>query len=125
MICIDTSDWIERLLGGSRAAGYNRGIEAVAPDDIVTSVVTIYEVYRNLRPVKGEAAALETVVTLRATRIIPVDHRIALEAADYNLARGLDCSDALVYATAGQFGAELHTSDPDLKGIPGVVFHDR
>jgi predicted nucleic acid-binding protein len=31
-------------------------------------------------------------------------------------------SDALVYATARQQDAELHTSDDDLKGLKGVVF---
>ncbi len=125
MICIDSSGWLERLLGGPRAAGYNRVMDRVTPDEVVTSVVTVYEVYRKLRPVKGEAAALEAVVALRATHIVPVDDRIALEAADYSLARGLHFSDALIYATARRFEADLHTSDPDLKGIPGVVFHDR
>ena len=125
MICIDSSGWLARLLDGPRAPGYNRVMDAVAPSEIVTSVVTVYEVYRKLRPVKGEAASLEAVVALRATRLVPVDDRIALEAADYSLARGLPFSDALIYATARQFGAELHTSDPDLKGVPGVVFHDR
>ena len=125
MICIDSSGWLARLLDGPRAPGYNRVMDAVAPSEIVTSVVTVYEVYRKLRPVKGEAASLEAVVALRATRLVPVDDRIALEAADYSLARGLPFSDALIYATARQLGAELHTSDPDLKGVPGVVFHDR
>ena len=90
----------------------------------MTSVVTVYEVYRRLRPVMGEAASLEAVVALRATQLIPVDDRIALEAADYSLSLGLHFSDALIYATARRFGAELHTSDPDFKGVPGVVYHD-
>lgn len=125
MICVDSSGWLERLLEGPRAAGYNRVMDAVPPRDIVTSVVSMYEVYRKLRPAKGEAASLEAVVALRATRLVPVDDRIALEAADYSLARGLHFSDALIYATARRFAAELHTSDPDLEGLPGVIFHDR
>jgi predicted nucleic acid-binding protein len=100
-------------------------MDAVAPGEIVTSVVTVYEVYRTLRPAKGEAAALEAVVALRATHIVPVDDRIALEAADHSLSLKLHFSDALVYATARRFEAELPTSDPDLRNLPGVVFHDR
>lgn len=123
MICIDSSGWLERLLEGPKAPGYNRVIDSFAPGEIVTSVVTFYEVYRKLRPVRGEAAALEAVVTLRATRIVPVDEQLALEAADYSLTLGLHFSDALIYATARRFDATLHTSDPDLGRAPGVVLH--
>jgi len=125
LISVDSFGWLERLLEGPKAAGYNRVMDTVAPGDIVTSVVTMYEVYRKLRPFKGEAASLEAVVALRATRLVPVDDRIALEAADFSLAMGLPFSDALIYATARRFGAVLHTSDPDLRKVPGVVFHDR
>lgn len=125
MISIDTSGWIERLVEGPRAAGYNRIMESVSPDEIVTSVVSVYEVYRKIRPLRGEADALSAVAALRATTIVPVDERIALEAADYSLSLKLPFADALIYATARRFAAELHTSDPDLKGRPGVVFHGR
>jgi predicted nucleic acid-binding protein len=125
LISVDSFGWLERFLDGPRASGYNRVMDAIPPGEIVTSVVTVYDVYRKLRPAKGEAAALEAVVALRATHLVPVDDRIALEAADYNLSLGLQFSDALIYATARRFGAELHTSDPDLRNIPGVVFHNR
>jgi predicted nucleic acid-binding protein len=55
--------------------------------------------------------------------LVPFDDQLALEAADYSLSLGLHFSDAIIYATAQRFGAELHTSDPHLRGIPGVVFH--
>lgn len=95
----------------------------MGPSEIVTSVVTVYEVYRKLRPLQGESSALEAVVHLRSTRLIPLDDQIALEAADYSLAHRLHFADAIVYATARHFGADLHTSDPDLRGVPGVVYH--
>jgi predicted nucleic acid-binding protein len=31
-------------------------------------------------------------------------------------------ADAVVYATARHYGAELYTSDEDLKGVKGVVY---
>jgi predicted nucleic acid-binding protein len=86
-------------------------------------VVTVYEVYKKLKPVKGESAALGAIVHLRATAIIPFDDQLALEAADYSLSLRLHFADAIIYATAQRFGAELHTSDPELRGKPGVVFH--
>lgn len=123
VICVDTYGWLERILDGPRASEYNKVLSSVPPDQIVTSVVTVYELYRKLRPARGEAAALEAVVHLRATHLVPIDDQLALEAADYSLAHSLHFSDALVYATARRFDVPLHTSDPDLKSVPGVVFH--
>ncbi len=123
MICVGTHGWLERIPDGPRAAEYNRVFSSVPPEEIVTSVVTAYELYRKLRPARGESAALEAVVHLRATHLVEVDDQLALEAADYSLAHALHFSDALVYATARRFDAPLHTSDPDLKSVPGVVFH--
>jgi predicted nucleic acid-binding protein len=123
LVSIDSFGWLERLIEGPKAGEYNRLIDSLAPKDIVTSVVTVYEVYRKLRPIRGEAIALEAVVPLRATRLVPIDDQMALEAADYSLSLGLHFSDSLIYATARRYGAELHTSDPDLKTAPGVVFH--
>jgi predicted nucleic acid-binding protein len=123
LICIDTFGWLERILDGPRAAEYNRVFSSVAPEEIVTSVVTVYELYRKLRPTRGEAVALEAVVHLRATQVVAIDDQLALEAADYSLAHALHFSDALVYATARRYDAQLHTSDPDLRKAPGVVFH--
>lgn len=125
MICIDSSGWIERLTAGPRAAGFNRVIDRVAPEDIVTSTVSIYEVYRKLRPLKGEADTLSAIAALRATRVCPIDERTALEAADYSLALKLHFADALIYATARRYNAPLHTSDPGLKDAPHVVYHER
>jgi predicted nucleic acid-binding protein len=124
MICVDSSGWVERLVDGPRAKGYNRVIDAIGPSEIVTSVVSVYEVYRGLRPHRGEAASLEAIATLRATQLIPIDDQLALEAADYGLALKLHFSDALIYATSRRFSAELHTHDEGLRKAPGVVFHD-
>jgi predicted nucleic acid-binding protein len=123
MIAVDTYGWLERFLSGPKAAIYNRVIEAEKSDEIVTSVVSAYEVYRKLKKLSGESAALEAVVHLRSNRMVPLDDQLALEAADFSLAHSLHFADAVVYATARRFGAVLHTSDPDLKSVPGVVFH--
>lgn len=120
---MDSYGWIERFLEGPKAASYNRVFDSTEPAEIATSVVTMYEVYRRLKPLKGESAALEAVVHLKATTLVPLDDLLALEAADYSLSLGLHLADAIVYATARRFGAELHTSDPDLRNKPGVVFH--
>jgi toxin FitB len=120
---MDTFGWLERFLSGPKAGAYNRVFESVRAEEIITSVVTVYEVYKKLRSLKGESAALEAVVHLHATRIVPLDSELALEAADFAISHSLHFADAVVYATSRRYGAELHTSDADLRGVPGVVFH--
>ncbi len=122
MISVDSYGWLERFTEGPKAPQYNRIIDASRPDEIITSVVAIYEVYRKVKRVKGEQAALEAVAVLSQTRIIVVDQTLCLEAADYSLEHGLHFADALVYATARHFGVKLYTSDEDLRRLKGVSY---
>ena len=122
MISIDSSGWIERFGGGPKAAKYNRIIDEVGQEEIVTSVLVLYEVYRRVKEVKGEETALEAIAVLSQTNVIPLDQTMSLEAADYSLDHGLHMSDAIIYATARRQDAELYTSDEDLKGLKGVTY---
>jgi predicted nucleic acid-binding protein len=122
MISVDSYGWIERFGGGPKQTQYNRVIDAVRPSEILTSVVTVYEVYKKAKSLRGEHAALENVAALGLTRLVPVDQEIALAAADHSLEHGLHFSDALIYATARREHAELYTSDGALRHLPGVRF---
>jgi len=86
------------------------------------SVVAVYEVYKRVKKAKGEQTALEAVAVLSQTTTITVDQTLCLEAADYSLQHGLHFADALVYATARHYNAQLYTSDEDLRGLKGVSF---
>ncbi len=122
MISVDSYGWIERFTNGPKAERYNQVIDAVQPEEIVTSAVVTYEVYRKSKQTIGEQPALENIAALSQTRVIPVDETLCLEAADYSLEHGLHFADAIVYATARHFGVELYTSDDDLRGLKGVSF---
>ena len=122
MISVDSYGWVERFTDGPKASAYNRIIDGVKPEELVTSVVVLYEVYGKIKRSKGEETALEAVATLSQTKVVTVDQTLSLEAADYSLEHGLHMADALVYATARQDSAELYTSDEDLKGLASVTF---
>jgi toxin FitB len=122
LISIDSSGWIERFTKGPKAAEYKQVVESTKPNEIVTSVVVLYEVYKKIKKVKGEEEALLAVAALSQTTVVPIDQTISLEAADYSLEHNLHFSDALVYATARHFKAKLYTSDADLKDLKLVNF---
>lgn len=119
---VDSYGWIERFTNGPKAPAYNRIIDSVEPEELVTSVVVLYEVYRKVKKIKGEEEALEAVAALSQTKVVIADQTLSLEAADYSLEHGLHMADAIVYATARQHSAELFTSDDDMKGLPSVNF---
>jgi predicted nucleic acid-binding protein len=122
LISVDSYGWIERFTDGPKADLYDAVIEKAAPSEIVTSAMVLYEVYRKIKQAVNEQSALEAVAAIGQTFVVPVDQSISLEAADYSLMFGLHMADAVVYATARHYGAELYTSDEDLKGVKGVVF---
>ncbi len=122
MISVDSYGWIERFTSGPKSPQYNRIIDRASPDELITSVIILYEVYKKVKKVKGEETALEAVAALSQTKVVPLDQTLSLEAADYSLEFGLHLADALVYATARRHSAELYTSDEDLKGLAGVSF---
>jgi len=122
LISVDSYGWIERFTDGPKADLYDAVIEKAAPAEIVTSAMVLYEVYRKIKQAVNEQSALEAVAAIGQTFVVPVDQSISLEAADYSLMFGLHMADAVVYATARHYGAELYTGDEDLKGVKGVVF---
>ncbi len=122
MISVDSYGWIERFTDGPRAPQFNRVIDGTEPSEIITSVVTLYEVYRKVKKAKDEETALEAVAALSQTKIVDIDQTLSLEAADHSLEHGLHMADSLIYATAQHHDAELYTSDKDLKCLKGVTF---
>lgn len=122
MISVDSYGWIERFTNGPKADLYDAVIDKAALSEIVTSAMVLYEVYRKIKQAVNEQSALEAVAAIGQTFVVPVDQSISLEAADYSLMFGLHMADAVVYATARHYGAELYTSDEELKGVKGVVF---
>ena len=122
MISVDSFGWIERFTEGPKASQYNHVIDISKPDEIVTSVVVIYEVYRRVKESKGEQAALEAVAAISQTRVVTLDKTLCLEAADLSLEHSLHFADALVYATARHYGVDLYTSDKDMRGLKGIRY---
>jgi len=119
LILVDSSGWIEYLAARPKAGEFARYIQGDQP--LVTSAIQVYEIYKVVRRDVSEERAIESVSALRATRIVPLDESLALEAADASLEHGLAMADAIVLVTARRHTAKIVTGDADFEGLPGVT----
>lgn len=120
MRVVDTSAWIEWLTGSPLRARLAQEI----PERTRCLVPTIVqlELAKWLIRESGEAQADQMIAYTLKCVVTPLDTRIALLAVDLHRQYKLATADAVVYATAQGFGAELLTCDANFENLPGVVF---
>lgn len=80
--------------------------------------------HRHLLRHAGRDDALQ-VVAMRQGRIIDLDDRLSLDAAELSVATRLALADSIMLATARAHGAMLWTQDADFEGIDDVHFKRR
>jgi predicted nucleic acid-binding protein len=120
MRLVDTSAWIEWLI----ASATGRALAADIPDraDWLVPTIVQLELAKWLTREVGEDQADQVLAFTQTCRIAPLDTRIALAAADLCLRHKLATADAIVYATALEFGADLLTCDAHFDGLANVRF---
>lgn len=119
-VVVDSWGWIEYFTDGPLAARYARYLEK--PQEVVTPVIVVYEVYKKVKQQRGEEIAKRNVAQLDKTEIVPLTDSLALAAADLSLSYGLPMAGALILATARQCKVKVVTSDPHFEGVEDVMF---
>jgi len=120
-VLLDSSAWIEYWKGGPHAKAAAAHIEG--DEEAVASTINLAEVYFWILKYYDEDTAISKASTMeKRCLLIPVERRIAIEAAKARRQHGLALAGSLVYATAEDAGAKLVTGDPDLKGLEGTIF---
>jgi toxin FitB len=119
-ILIDSSGWLEYITGDTKAALFS---PYFASDSrrILVSPIVIYEVRKLLLLRHSKRVADEFVSQAMRHQLVPLDDRIALDAATLSIDHCLPMADALIYATAGVAQAQLITSDAHFNNLPGVT----
>ncbi len=120
MRVVDTSAWIEWLVGSP----LGKRLAEEIPDKTQCIVPTIVqlELAKWLTREVGEDQADQMIAYTQKCVVSLLDTRIVLYAADLHRQYKLATADAVVYATAREFGADLLTCDAHLENLPGVVF---
>jgi predicted nucleic acid-binding protein len=117
---VDSSAWIEWLI----ASPTGDALMAHWPSLEKTLVPTLVqlEIAKWLKREISEEVMDRALAYMERCVVIPLDTRIALQAAEICAARKLSTADAIVYATALESGAQLLTCDAHFKGLDRVLF---
>jgi predicted nucleic acid-binding protein len=123
MVLVDTSAWIEWLLGSPTS-------DKLAPhlpeqsDWLVPTMVQL-ELAKWLTREVGEDKADQVIAFTQVCQVVPLDTEIALAAAEACRTHKLATADAIVFATARAKGARLLTCDKHFEGLPGVTLIEK
>jgi predicted nucleic acid-binding protein len=119
MRVVDTSVWIEWLIDSS----LKQEIAKIFPDAAQCVVPTIVqlELYKWLLREMSEVEADQVISFTLTCKVVTLDTKIALQAAELHRQYKLATADAIVYATALVSNADLITCDAHFEGLPDVV----
>lgn len=119
IILIDTSAWIEWLVGSPTG-------DLVAehlPDQTEWLVPTMVQLELSKWTTRevGEDKADQVIAFTQLCRVVPLDTETALLAADSCRKHKLSTADAIIFASAQLNEASLITCDAHFDGLPGVT----
>ena len=123
MILVDTSAWIEWLVGSPTGETLAAHLPEQA-DWLVPTVVQL-ELAKWLTRDVGEDKADQVIAFTQVCQVVPLDTEIALAAAEACRAHKLATADAIVLATARAHDATLLICDVHFKDFAGVTLVEK
>jgi predicted nucleic acid-binding protein len=119
MRLVDTSAWIEWFIDSALAC--ELAGKMPAQQECLVPTIVQHELRKWFLRERGEDLADRVIAYTELCVVIPLDTRLALEAADVAREHRLATADAIVYASALAAGADLVTCDAHFAGLPGVI----
>ena len=123
MILVDTSAWIEWLIGSPTGEKLADHLPDQA-DWLVPTLVQL-ELAKWLTREVGADKADQVIAFTQVCQVGPLDTEIALAAADACRVHKFASADAIIFATARAQGAMLLTCDRHFDGLPGVTLVEK
>ena len=119
MVLVDTSAWIEWLIGSPTGEKVAEHLPEQA-DWLVPTMVQL-ELAKWLSREVGEDKADQVIAFTQVCQVVALDTEIALAAAEACRDHKLATADAIMFATARTKGAKLLTCDKHFAGLSGVT----
>jgi uncharacterized protein len=120
MRVVDTSAWIEYLI--ESPLGDKVELELPRRDEWLVPTIVQLELAKWLTRRLGEDAAEAVIAFYDTCEIVALNTEVALAAADLGVRHGLATADAIIYATAQAYDADVLTCDRHFATLPGVRF---
>ncbi|MFZ1983093.1 MAG: type II toxin-antitoxin system VapC family toxin [Desulfatitalea sp.] len=120
MNIVDTSGWLAFFNGEKNADVFAEPIRE--SQELLVPTICIYEVFKFVKSKVGEVEAVRIVAQLKQGRVVELNEKTALEAADISIRHKLAMADSIIYATALIEDAVIWTQDADFKELRGVKY---
>ena len=118
-VLVDSSGWLEYLTLGPKADAFAAYLES--QDPLIVPTIVLYEV-RKILLLRGTKTEADLFLSQALRQhVAPMDEPTALLAASLSIQHQLPMADAIIYATARLFDANLVTSDAHFTGLPSVT----
>jgi predicted nucleic acid-binding protein len=116
---VDSSGWFEYLGDGPQSDAFGAYLNDYSR--LVVPSIVFYEVNKKLLSTGNDHALRRFVSHAFRSIQVPLDFELAAAAAKVSVEHRLAMADAMIYAVAQAFSAELVTADSDFRGLPGVT----
>jgi len=119
-VLVDSSGWLEYLTADTKKSLFEPYL-VDAKKTLVVPTIVLYEVRKKLLVVQQQMAADWFVSEALRHTVVPLDDRIALDAANYSIQFRIALADAIIYTTSVVENARLVTSDAHFSSVPNVT----
>jgi toxin FitB len=116
---VDSSGWIEFIGDGPKADAFGKFL--VREDSLLVPSIVVYEVLKKLTLTRSDTALKRFVSHAFRSRQVAFDSDLAAVASRVSIEHRLAMADAIIYATAQTYNAQLVTADLDFANLPGVI----
>ena len=123
MNLVDSSGWLEYFTDSNNAEYFAPIIENT--EDLIVSVINLYEVYKKILTEKGENSAIQAMALMQQSKVIDLNEPIAIFAAKLSADHKLPMADSLIYATAKMHDALVWTQDSDFENLEDVKYFQK
>jgi predicted nucleic acid-binding protein len=120
MRLVDSSAWIEWFIDSP--VGQELAQHVPPQNEWLVPTIVQLELSKWLSRVVNEETADQAIAFTETCVVVQLDTEIALSAAHLCRAFGLAMADAIIYATARAYGADLLTCDRHFEGLPSVLY---
>ncbi len=118
-VLVDSSGWLEYLTNDTKADSFASYLEGQLV--VLVPTVVVYEVRKILRIRQRNTLADTFLSHALGKTVVPFDDLLAIKSAELSVHHKLSMADAIIYATARHYEAQLITSDAHFTNLPRVT----